>query len=172
MVPPMPLSAAKIPDYTTPIEIALDEIEDAALRCALAYWRSIRGERRFPTRADIKPRDIASILRHISLLKCEKDDFRYRIVGDVIVRAFDLPLQNRCLSELSYEEPGFGAIARPLLQRCADSGEVIAVRGRTGRDLIKVTFTHYENVLLPLGPDDGAVDHIMVVSAYHARPQY
>jgi hypothetical protein len=168
----MSIHVAKIPDYTQHSEIAPDELEAQPLRCALAYWRSIRGDRRFPARADVHPRDIAGILRHVSLIKCEGDDFVYRIVGDVIVRSFDLPMQNRKVSELSFEEPGFGAIVRPLLQRCVNNGEVIAVRGRTGRDLIKVNFTHYENVLLPLGPDDGTVDHIMTASFYRSRSQY
>ncbi len=168
----MSLHVAKIPDYTLLTEITPDEVEAQPLRIALAYWRSIRGERRFPNRADIHPRDIAGILRHVSLIKYEEGDFVYRIVGDVIVRAYDLPMQNRKVSELSYEEPGFGAIVRPLLQRCVETGEVIAVRGRTGRDLLKVNFTHYENVLLPLGPDDGTVDHIITASSYRSRSQY
>jgi len=168
----MSFHAAKIPDYTQHAEIAPDDVEAQPLRCALAYWRSIRGDRRFPSRADIRPRDIAGILRHVSLIKYENGDFLYRIVGDAIVRAFDLPMQNRWVSELSFEEPGFGAIVRPLFQRCVESGEVIAVRGRTGRDLLKVNFTHYENVLLPLGPGNGTVDHIMTASFYRSRSQY
>jgi len=168
----MPLPIAKIPDFTQPIEFGPETLEAAPLRCAYAYWRSIRGERPYPARADIRPRDIAGILRNVSLVKYENGDFVYRIVGDIVVRAYDLTLQNRTLSELSYEEPGFGAIVRPLFQRCVDSGAIIAVRGRSGRDVVKVNFTDCEILLLPLGPTDGAVDHIMSVSAYRSRSQY
>ena len=52
----MPLAIAKIPDHTQPIEIPPQDLEGGPLRCAYAYWRSIRGERRFPARADIRPR--------------------------------------------------------------------------------------------------------------------
>jgi len=168
----MSLHVGKIPDFTQHTEIAPDDVLAQPLRCAVAYWRSIRGSRRFPARADIHPRDIAAILRHIALVKYADGDFLYRIVGDVIVRAFDVPMQNRKITDLAYEEPGFGAIVRPLLQRCVDTGEMIAVRGRTGRDLLKVNFTDYENVLLPLGPDDSKVDHVMTASSYRSRSQY
>ena len=166
----MPLRAAQIPDYTDFHTISAGELDAEPLRVAYAYWRSIRGPRRFPARSDIRPRDIAGILRHVSLIKYEDGDFIYRIVGDSIVRAYDMAIHNRKLSELVYDEPGFGSIVRPLLERCVEMGDVVAIRGQTGRDLLRVNFTDYENVLMPLGPDDATVDHVMVVSHYVSRP--
>lgn len=166
----MPLRAVEIPPITASRIIPPEALETEALRCGYAYWCAQRGTRRFPARSDIKPRDIAGILRHISLLKFEHGDFIYRIVGDVVVRAFDIPMQNRSVSELSKAEPGFGTIIRPMLEKCRTSGEPIAVQGQTGRDVFRVTFTDYENVLLPLGTDDTHVDHILVVSQYLAQP--
>jgi hypothetical protein len=166
----MSLRAAHIPDVTDFRPVSPDEFEAEPLRVAYAYWRSIRGNRRFPSRADIHPRDIAGLLRHVSLIKYEDGDFIYRIVGDAIVRAYDLSLHNRKLSELVYDEPGFGCIIRPLLERCVETGDIVAVKGHTGRDLVRVNFTDYENILLPLGPNDSTVDHIMAVSNYVSRP--
>jgi len=168
----MSLAAAKIPDQTQTSIISPLELEATPLRCAYAYWRSIRGDHPYPARADIKPRDIAGILRHVSLVKYENGDFVYRIVGDIVVRAYDVTMQNRTFTELAAEEPQFNSIVRPVFQRCLDSGAPLAVRGQTGRDVVKVKFTDYEILLLPLGPQGGAVDHIMTVSTYRARSQY
>lgn len=165
----MPLRAAEIPDVSTSDFIALAALEAAPLRLGYAYWRSLRGDRRYPSRADIRPRDIAGILRHVCLLKFENGDFVHRIVGDAIVRAFDIPLQNRTLADLAEEEPGLVAMLRPLLEQCRSSGEPLAVRGRSGRDIFRITFTHHEAVFLPLGPDDATVDHVLVVSSYFSR---
>ncbi len=159
-----------IPDSTSLTFVPLEAITATPLRLGLEYWNGLRGSRRFPARAEIKPRDIAPALRHMSLVKVEEDDFIYRIVGDAIVRAYDVPIQNRRVSDIAYDEPGFGAIILPVFRRVAESGEPVAVQGKTGRDVTRVNFTDYENLLLPLGPDDGTVDHIMTFSSYVFRP--
>ncbi|GAA0527391.1 hypothetical protein FHS83_002179 [Rhizomicrobium palustre] len=165
----MALRAVEIPDITTTDHIGLDALESAPLRLGYAYWRSLRGDRPYPSRSDIRPRDIAGILRHVSLLKFENGDFVHRIVGDAIVRAFDIPLQNRTVSELAAEEPGFVALLRPLLEQCRVTGEPFAIRGQTGRDIFRITFSHHEAVFLPLGPDAATVDHVLVVSSLFSR---
>jgi hypothetical protein len=34
----------------------------------------------------------------------------------------------------------------------------------------RTNFTDYENVLLPLGPDDHTVDHVLTFGSYTSRP--
>jgi hypothetical protein len=159
-----------IPDFTAFSLVALDDIESAPLRVGLTYWEGVRGFRRFPARADVKPRDIATALQYMSLLKVEGDDFIYRIVGDAIVRAYDIPLQNRRVSDIAFDEPGFDVIVLPLFRKIVETGKPIAVRGTTGHDVTRANFTDYENVLLPLGPDDQTVDHVITFSYYTSRP--
>ena len=150
--------------------IAFDDFESPVLRDGYRYWQSRCAGRRYPARADIRPRDIAPILRHVSLVKVEGDDFVYRIVGDVIVMSFSVPMQNRRLSDLVYDEPGFGAFVIPMLRQVVQTGAPVALRGRIGRDVTRVNFTDCENLLLPLGPDDATVDYILTVSSYISRP--
>jgi hypothetical protein len=159
-----------IPDYTSFEFVALDTIRATPLRLGLEYWQSVRGARRFPTREDIKARDICGALQQMALLKVEGNDFIYRIVGDGTVRAFDVPIQNRRISDVAYDEPGFDAIVLPLLRKVVKSGEPIALRGTTGHDVTRANFTDYENVLLPLGPDDRTVDHVLTFGSYTSRP--
>jgi hypothetical protein len=159
-----------IPDFTAFQFVALDAIEAAPLRSGFDYWRSRCNSRRFPTRGDIHPRDIAAALQHMSLIKVDGDEFIYRIVGDAIVRAYDIPIQNRKLSDIVYDEPGFGTIVIPLFRKVAEGGAPVAIRGTTGHDVTRANFTDYENVLLPLGPDDSTVDHLITFSSYTSRP--
>ena len=166
----MSLPIERLPDYTEYRRIGTGEIESPILRTAYAYWLNLRAGRRFPARGDIKPRDIAGLLRHICLIKVDGDDFIYRIVGDVIVVHFGLPLHNRRLSDLVYDEPGFGMFMLPSFRRVVKTGEPSALRGRIGRDVTHLNFTDSENLHLPLGPDDQTVDHILSVVTYTSQP--
>jgi hypothetical protein len=54
------------------------------------YWLALRGERRFPARADIEPTDIPHLLSGIMLLDVFYDplDFEYRLIGgDIVARS-------------------------------------------------------------------------------------
>lgn len=159
-----------IPDITAFHVIAPEELEALPVRIGFEYWLKRRGTRRYPARSDISPREITSALQNMSLLKVEGDDFVYRIVGDAVVRAFNIPIQNRKMSEIAYDEPGFETIVMPLFRKVAETGEPTAIRGTTGHDVIGANFTDYENILLPLGPDDATIDHVMTFSYYTSRP--
>ena len=150
--------------------IGLDRLQKPALRFATGYWKAQRGQHRFPSKNDIKPRDIASVLPHMSLLKVIEGDFVYRVVGDAVVRAFALPLQNRKVSEIVAEAPLFGKRLQAIFVGVAEKGEPAVVRGVVGRDFPQANFTDFENAFLPLGADHRTVDHILTVSSYSLRP--
>ena len=168
----MSLHAAikSIPQSSIFHEVEVADLDCPVLRAGFDYWRSKCGIRRFPSRDDIHPREIAPFLRYVSLIKVEDGDFVYRIVGDVVVMSYAVPLQNRRLSDLVYDEPGFGCYVIPRLNQVVQSGEPMAVRGKLGRDVTQVNFTDSENLVLPLGPDDETVDHNMVFSNYSSHP--
>jgi hypothetical protein len=164
-------SAPQIVPDTTHIEwVVLDDLECPAIRAGVDYWRLLRGRRLFPAREDLKPREIAGLLRSMSLIKVADGDFQYRVVGDSIVQAYDVSLQSRWFRDIDADLPTFGLFIRPILTHVVESKAPIAVRGRIGHDAPHVNFTHHENALLPLGPDDDAVDHILVFSNYVLRP--
>jgi hypothetical protein len=52
-----------------------------------AYWRKLRGDRRFPAKLDVDIADIPQLAANLMLLKVTYDplDFEYRIIGDDIV---------------------------------------------------------------------------------------
>jgi len=158
-----------LPSVTTYRRIDPEDVEHPSARLGLEVWRLRRGERRFPAREDIKPRDVAQAMQHLSLLKVVDGDFLYRIVGDAVVRAYDTPLQNRKVGEISEDSPSFGAIVMPLFKSVVEDKTPIAIRGTTGHDALMANFTDYEALFLPLGPDDETVGHILVFSEHISR---
>lgn len=166
----MSINIARLPESTDYHAVSLDALESPVLRTVYAYWQSKRAGRRFPSREDIRPRDIAGLLRYICLIKVDGDDFEYRVVGDVIAVNFDIPLQNRRISDLTYEEPGFGTLIRPVLCKVVETGLPTAMHSRIGRDVTHANFTQSENIELPLGPDEHTVDHILAACAFASCP--
>lgn len=159
-----------LPESTAFTLVPPEEVTAPHIVTGLAAWNNARGTRRFPARPEIRPREIVSALQFMGLLKHENGDFIWRIVGDGIVRAFDVPLQNRAMGDIVFDEPGFQSILIPLLRTVAGRGEPVASRGTIGHDLTRANFTDYENLLLPLGPDETQVDHVMLFAAYSSRP--
>jgi hypothetical protein len=49
--------------------LPLDRIESPIVRQGLDYWRSLRGSRPYPSRAELVPRDLTALLRQVVLLR-------------------------------------------------------------------------------------------------------
>jgi hypothetical protein len=162
---------APFPRYSTVEYPALDELKTPPVRFAVNYWRDLRGTRPFPARADLQFRALASMLRYMSLVRVLDGgaDFEHRFVGDAQVSAFSVKLQNRCFSDIEKEAPQLIAISRPSFQRVVESRSPLGLKGHTGRDAAAVVFTEVEEVFLPFGDSDEAVDHIAVFSSYSSR---
>jgi len=73
-------------------EIVIDDLPCEHLREIYQYWLKIKGPRHMPARADIKPKEIVSLLPHLSMIDVEHDPvrFRFRLVGTETVRAMGM----------------------------------------------------------------------------------
>lgn len=148
---------------------SLDALTCPAVIAGANYWRILRGQRHFPARGDLRPRDIAGLLRTMSLIRFADGDYQYRIVGDSVVQAYAVPLQGRWFHEIDTDFPTFGSFTRPILGHVVEDKAPAYIHGRIGRDAPHVNFTDYELAVLPLGPDDETIDHIVVFSNYVLR---
>jgi len=159
------------PDITSIERITLDELESPVVKQGANYWSALRGTRRFPSRKDLHPRDVASVLPHMVLIKVIDggDDFEYRIVGEVQAQAYGHRLQGRRVSQIAAERPAYGHHVRGAYRNICESGEPIAVRGQIGSDFTYLKYTYCEHIALPLSNDDKNVDHILIFSTYVAR---
>jgi hypothetical protein len=159
----VPLSAERPGGVISP-----DEVEAAAVRTGIAYWRRLRGSRLFPSRIDVLPRDIADLLRHTVLMRVVDGgtDYEYRIVGDAHVVAHGFSIQGRCLSTMDEYAPGYGKVLKTLYDPVVRNRAPFALRGWIARGEEQSEYIHSENVFLPLGPDDETVDHVLNFSVY------
>jgi hypothetical protein len=162
-------AASGLPASTKFTWLTLDMLEAQPTRAGAAYWRSLCRGRRFPSRNDLKPRELASLLPYISLINVIDGgaDFVHRIVGDVIVQAFDVPIQHRRFSEIAEDAPNFIARSLPQFRKVVDTGAPVAWSSLSGHDVTNVVFTYGEMLLLPLGSGN-TVDHILGIGWYRA----
>jgi hypothetical protein len=160
---PITASVRSFAETTSITGLAMEDLSSPKLRLGWDYWRMLRGTRRFPTRDEIKPRDIATILSHMVLVKVVDGgaDFQFRIVGDHAGRGYSVPFTNRLLSDIATELPRASANWSNLCRQVVASATPFAVRVVIGLDAPEANFTEAEGLFLPLGPADGKVDHIM-----------
>jgi len=119
------------------------------------YWDAKRGDRRMPSRADIKPSEIKDHLGWVMMVEVLPDlvDFRYRLIGTLVTQYFLEDSTGKTVSE------AFGGRADVAVKA------VIAMFRKTARDCLPLRafgdagwiapgFEEFETVCLPLS-DDG-----------------
>jgi len=148
---------------TTATIIAPETLRWAKTRLGYDYWRMLCGSRRYPSRDEIKPRDIAAALTNMALVKVIDGgaDFQFRIVGDHAGRGYSADLNNRLFSSLESELPRAVANWNRVYRGVMQSGIPMAVDIVTGIDAPDINFTEAEAVFLPLGPNGDEIDHVL-----------
>jgi len=152
-------------EYSFILEPDVSDCE--AFRALLAYWSGKRGERKLPSRADIDPGDLRSLLPSLIIFDCLPSfaDFRYRLIGTGVVNASGRDNTGKTVREV-YEaaEPEF-------CKYYLDTLRSVATRGVIGR--AKGTLRHVRRehrsadiLLLPLGDPDGKVRWILTSSLF------
>ncbi len=148
--------------------IALSEIDSPILQQGVAYWRSLSAERNFPSRSDVTPRGLSSLLRNTTLVRVVDGgkDYDYRIVGDAYVMAHGVSFQGKLWSETDKLSPGYHALIKSVYDRVVRKKEPVAMRGWVERSGQQFEPIYSEYVFLPLGTDGATVDHILVFAVY------
>jgi hypothetical protein len=141
-------------------------------RAAYDMWTGLRGDRPWPAREELKLRQIASLVPYMSLVKVLDggSDFEHRIVGDTMVRAFSVPIQNRRFSEIAVDAPLLIEDSMILFAKVVHDRLPIAWQQFVLYDKIRITSTCTEMVLLPLGKTPDAVDHIAAFGVQGRKP--
>jgi hypothetical protein len=130
-----------------PLSKALD---DPDLSVLYAYWMRQCGDRPMPCRADIKPREIASLLPQVFLADiCQPLRFRFRLVGSAICDRWHDDFTGKWLDELDFD----GELATVLEQYAS-----VAQTGVPRADIVEFVneetrYLHYRRLLLPLSED-------------------
>ena len=159
------------PETSSVFVIGLGDLEDPAVKLGAEHWQRLKGDRRFPARDELTPRDMAPFLRNIALVRVIDGgrDYEYRIAGDAHVEAHGATFQGTCLSDLEARAPRYGRLTRATYEHVRVTAEPYCLRGWVGRDVPDSRFVYYESAFLTLGANGDAVDHLMIVSAYMPR---
>jgi hypothetical protein len=82
------------------------------LRLAFEYWAAKCGGRPMPSRADLEPAEIKSLLPYVILMDVLRNarpdwplDFRYRLIGTVTDAMMNARYTWKCMSELPHQQP-------------------------------------------------------------------
>ncbi len=163
----------RVPESASSV-IALDAMESPILRQALDYWNRLRGERRYPARQDMAPRDLAPLLRNLCLIRLIEGgtDYEYRIVGDAHVISHGFTMQGLKVSDIDKYSPGYGPVLKSLYDRAVRRREPYAFRGWMERGEKTKEFIYSESLFMPMGPDDATIDHVLNFSVYTPRDSY
>lgn len=169
--PPAPRNDLDVPQYSSGHVLTLEEIESVTLRQIVEHWSLLRGERKFPARADLKPKNLKHLLRHMMLLKVVDGgaDYEFRIVGDVQVQAYGENFSGMRLSKVGVKHPKFAEGLKLLYDAVRMGRYAYGYRGWIGRDMPDTKFSFHELAFCPLGPSDEVVDHILIGGVYVMR---
>ena len=154
--------------------IPLDAIDSPILKQGLDYWRALKGERTYPARADMHPRDVAPLLRNIVLLRVVDGgaDYEYRIVGDAHVISHGYTMQGLKVSDIDRYSPGYSAVLKGLFDRAVRKRDVYAFRGWMERGEKTKQYIYSESLFMPLGPDEATIDHVLNIAVYTPRDRF
>jgi len=161
------------PVRTQLLPIKTEEISSHALRIGLANWQMVRLGRRFPARDDIKLRNIAGALHNAAMIRVLDDgaDYECCVLGDAVTYAYSVVLQGRKVSDVEYDAPSFGNRIHTLLDQVMATKCPVAMRRIAGRDFPEAKSPNAEAVLLPLGPGETRIDHILAFVSFDPDPQ-
>lgn len=143
---------------------------DVTLLAVHRYWLDKRRGRRFPSRADIDPVDMAPHLGNIVLIDVERSPLRlrYRLVGTRITHVMERDSTGKFYDEI-YPEP--------LLRQIYASFHWMIDHGRPVRTFGEAfypdkNFYQYESLNLPLAANGRDMDMVLGVLVFHpaARP--
>jgi len=153
--------------------LAPSALSQTETQAAYNYWMTLRGERPWPAREDMKLRQMAGLVPYMSLVKVLDGgaDFEHRIVGDMIVRAFSVPIQNRRFSEIAVDAPLLIEGSLALFRRVVRDQAPLAWQQRVHNNTVHIVTTYTEMLLLPFGQNDDAVDHIAAFGVQNRSPR-
>lgn len=156
------------PSTVRAVELDIDCGRYSEIDRLLAYWRAKKGDRAFPSRADIDPLEFTRALPRVMMAEVSYDplEFRYRVAGTGLFAMHGQELTGKRAREL--DPPEFGA----MIHR--HYAEVIARRVPI-LHLIELTMnylaTSYARIILPLSSDSTVIDRLMTCEAHENHDQ-
>ena len=133
-----------------------------------AYWASKCDDGRMPTRRDINPVEIPSLMPHVAIVDVRHEpemDFFYRLQGTYIVEHLYSDHTGKWFSEIPHQKP-----PSQIWSNCAKVVETRApLLAKTPYVGPHSSFRDLEDLILPLSSDGERVDSLLVFVCYLPR---
>ncbi len=141
---------------------SIDDLPSDILKDIYQYWLVMKGDRDMPSREDLHPSDIVSLLPYVSLIDVEHDTQRYkmRLVGTETVNALGKDITGKYLDELPEIERHLKGRYEWILKN--KRPYIITDKLRWSSK----SFLRFCSLGLPLSNDDQNVDIIMYGSYF------
>lgn len=160
-----------LPEKSSVIPIAFEQIESQRVRAVYAAWQHWRGARAMPTRNEISLKDLGNAAANISLVHAlpQENDYEFRVIGDAHIQAYGLNFQGKRMRDALALSPRHGKILKASYDMICAMRRPYAFRGIVGRDVPNARFTRFETCYLPLGPSPDDVDYVINAAFYTPR---
>jgi hypothetical protein len=151
------------PSTVRAVELDIDCKRYPDIDRILGYWRAKKGDRAFPSRADIDPMDFTRELPRVMMVEVSYDplEFRYRVAGTGLFAMHSQELTGKLARAL--EPPEFGALIHRHYAEVTERRAPIL-------HLIELTLdqlaTSYARIILPLSSDGEAIDRLITCEAH------
>ena len=151
------------PSTVRAVELELDCKRYPEIDRVLAYWRAKKGDREFPSRADIDPMEITRALPRVMMVEVSTDplDFRYRVAGTGLFAMHGQELTGKLARAL--QPPEFGAL---IHRHYAEAVQYRAPLLHLIELTVNYLTTSYARIILPLSSDGKAIDRLMTCEAH------
>jgi len=151
---------------------AVENARNPLVKTGVDYWLSLCGQCRFPARAKLAFRGMATFLPHSVIVSVVDNgaDYEYRYVGEAQRQAFGTYFKGIRVTQIEAALPELGAMLRSAYEQVRATGAPLLVRGRVDHEPARSQLRYHETAFLPLGASDAAVDHLLIVGVQVPTP--
>jgi hypothetical protein len=146
----------------------MPEISNPNLRRLYQYWLERRGDRKWPTRADIDPVEMRFILGNLILAEVLPETpprYRIRLHGTTLTRRVGYDLTGKMLDDMPV--PEFRNLSRRSFNKVVRTGAPLHV---VADRMVDDRMQHYEAMLMPLSNSGTRVDMLLIGLVYDGDP--
>ncbi len=147
------------------------KLENPTLCFLRNYWEKKRGDRRMPSRADIRPSDLKEHLAWVIMADVLDggEDFRYRLVGTLVTEYFIAEGTGKKVSELFVNlGPGVINAVLSVMRMAAELHAPVHAFGDA--DAFAAGYEAFDAIFLPLS-DDGETANVILHAFVFNRPE-
>jgi len=148
----------------------LSNIRDERLRRAFLYWQERCGSRAAPSRRDLDPTDIPSLLPHLMLVDVADSgrQLRYRLVGTAVEQNFGIPMTGKSIGEVMRGRylDFITSLYQQVIEHCIPIYSENTFSDPDSRAFLQGWPLRTARVMMPLATRPAQVDMILIAQVF------